>query len=220
MITAPFKDLFRRNVWEKLLAVGAAIILWQNFAAQSDLAGMLAAPLQFRHYPGDLEIRSGVPESIQVEVRGSAGQLRYLAGKVSTVIDLASVRSPGERTFTISTRDLNLPAGVRLVRTVPAQVRLTFEKRASRFLKVEVPFSGQLKPGVTIDRIEVDPPMLEIVGPESKVTTARGPVSDPLDLGSVTNGSEHHLAVYIAEREVRFVTTPSVTVKVHASKHR
>jgi YbbR domain-containing protein len=214
------RNIFRNNLPEKALAIGAALALWLNFAAQTDLAGMLAAPLQFRHYPGDLEISSTVTESIQAEVRGSAGQLRDLTGKVSAVIDLASVTAPGERTFTIHARDLNLPSGITLVRTVPAQVRLTFEKRASRFLKVEIPFSGQLKPGVTIDRLDVEPPLLEIIGPESKVNAARNPMSDPLDLRAVEDGSEHRLAVYIAEPEVRFVAVPSVKVKVHASPPR
>ena len=208
------KELLRRNLAEKALALGAAIVLWFNYAAQTDLAGTLAAPVQFRHYPGELEISSAVTESIQAEVRGSAGQLRDLTGNVSAVIDLVTVRSAGERTFTIGPRELNLPAGVRLVRTVPAQVRLTFEKRANRFLKVEVPFSGQLVHGSAIDSIEVEPAMLEIVGPESKVNTARNPVSDPLDLSSLKDGEEHRLAVYIAEPEVRFVTAPSVKVKV------
>jgi YbbR domain-containing protein len=214
------KDLFSKNVPEKLLSIAVAVLIWLNFAAQTDLAGLLAAPLQFRHYPNDLEISSVVSESIQAEVRGSAGQLRDLVGNLSAVIDLASVKSPGERTFTIGNRELSLPSGVKLVRTVPAQVRLTFEKRANRFLKVEIPFSGLLKPGVNIDRLEITPPMLEIVGPESKVALARNPVSDPLDLSSVTEGSEHRLAVYIAEPEVRFVTTPSVKVKVHLSRNR
>lgn len=214
------RDIFRRNLAEKALALGAAVVLWFNYAAQTDLAGTLAAPVQFRHYPGDLEISSAVTDSIQAEVRGSAGQLRDLTGTVSALIDLATVRSPGERTFTIGPRELNLPAGVRLVRTVPAQVRLTFEKRANRFLKVEVPFSGHLPHGLVLDGIEVDPPMLEIVGPESKVDTARNPVSDPLDLTSVKDGEEHRLAVYIAEPEVRFVTAPSVKVKVRLAHTR
>ena len=210
------KELLR-NVPEKLLALALAVVIWLNFAAQTDLAGMLAAPVQFRHYPDDLEISSAVTESIQAEVRGSAGQLRDLAGNMSAVIDLASVKAPGERTFTISNRELSLPSGVQLVRTVPAQVRLTFEKRARRFLKVEVPLSGIQQRGLTLDRLEIEPPMLEIVGPESKVATALNPVSDPLDLAVISDGSEHRLAVYIAEPEVRFVTAPSVKVKVHAS---
>src|SRR3954447_12654907 len=109
------KDLLPRNLAEKALALGAAIVLWFNYAAQSDLAGMLEAPVQFRHYPGELEISSAVTESIQAEVRGSAGQLRDMNGNLSAVIDLATVRAAGERTFTIGARELNLPAGVRLV---------------------------------------------------------------------------------------------------------
>lgn len=213
------RDLLRRNMAEKLLALAAAVLLWLNFAAQTDLAGMIDAPLQFRHFPNQLEVSSAVTGAIQAEVRGSTGQLRDMAGNLSATIDLATVTSAGERTFTIGSRELNLPAGVKLVRTVPAQVRLTFEKRVHRFLKVEVPFSGLLAPGITIAGIEIDPPMLEIVGPESKVNTARNPVSDPLDLSILTDNSEHRLAVYIAEPEVRFVTVPSVKVRVHSSRN-
>ena len=214
------RDLVRRNLPAKLAALALAMLAWLKFAGQSDLAGMLTAPVHYRHFPAGLETSTPVSEAVQVEVRGSAGELRDLTGKVSAVIDLASVTAPGERTFSIGAAELDLPGGLTLVRSVPAQIRLTFEKRATRRVKVEVPFSGPLDPGLTIDRIEVDPPQLEIVGPASKVEAARNPVSDPLDLTTVVDGAEYRLAVFNSEPEVRFVGAAAVRVKVHASRKR
>jgi hypothetical protein len=216
--------LLTKNFWLKLASLLAACVVWYSMTNQPDLATILSAPVQFRNYPRDLEISSEIVESINIEARGPANRLRELRdSRLSAIIDFATVKAPGERTFTLTAREIKLPRGVELVRTIPAQLRFTFERGARRPLKVEVPFSGELPAGYTVSKVEVFPPALEIAGPESRVMSAKNAVSDPFDLGMVkVDGSggeaQEHLSVFNEEAEVRFVTPPQVTVKVRVQK--
>jgi YbbR domain-containing protein len=204
------------NMGWKLLSLLAGFLVWWNLGNDPDLATMLNAPVQFRDYPKDLEISSAIIDSVDVEARGTSGQLRELrSARLSAIIDLSSVTTPGERTFTLTSKEVKLPQGVQLVRTIPAQLRLIFEKRTTRELKVDVPTSGEPSAGLRVARIDIFPPALTITGPESRVRAARNAMADPIDLSHMTEDSQKDLAVYVAESEVRFVNKPQVTVKIH-----
>jgi YbbR domain-containing protein len=204
------------NIGWKLIALAVAFGVWFNIASEPELATIFSAPVEYKNYPKHLEISSNIVEAIDVEARGPSGKLHDLSEtRVSAIIDFASVNAPGERTFTLTQKELSLPEDIQLVRTIPAQLRFTFEQRATRALKVEVPTSGTLRAGLKIAFLEVQPPELSIAGPESRVAAVQKAVSDPLDLNLVKEDSEQVLAVYMKEREVRFLTTPRVTVKVH-----
>ncbi|MDQ1471542.1 MAG: hypothetical protein QOJ99_3022 [Bryobacterales bacterium] len=207
------------NFGWKLLSLLVAIIVWWNIGNDPDLATFISAPVQFRNYPSDLEISSPIVDTIDVETRGPAGQLSDLrSAHLSAVIDFSTVKSPGERTFTLTSQEVQLPRGLQLVRTVPAQLRFTFERRATRELKVDVPTSGVLPQGLSLDSIEVYPPALTITGPESRVRAASNAVTDPVDLRQVTADSQRPLSVFVSEPEVRFVNAPQVTVKIHVKR--
>src|SRR5205814_1444886 len=139
-----------------------------NIASEPELATIVSVPVEYNHFPKDLEISSDIVEAIDVEARGPAGEIRSLHDSaIAAIIDFASVQSPGERTFTLTTAELRLPRGIDLIRTIPAQLRFTFERRATSSVTVDVPFSGKLAPGFSIAQVETLPPQLRIAGPES-----------------------------------------------------
>ena len=205
------------NAGWKLLSLLGAFFVWLSIGNDPDLATFLSAPVQFRNYPNDMEISSPIVDTIDIEARGPSGQLRDLrTTRLSAIVDFSTVKAPGERTFTLTANEVRLPRGVQLVRTIPAQLRFTFEHRIVRQLKVDVPLSGTLAPGLSVANIDVIPPSLGITGPESRVRAARNAVTDPVvDLTRLTGDSQQQVAVYVAEPEVRFVNTPQVTVKIH-----
>jgi YbbR domain-containing protein len=207
------------NIGWKLVSLAAAFAIWVNVANEPELAAILAAPVEYKNYPRDLEISSSIVERVDVEARGAAGLLRDASSShLAAVVDFSSVIAPGERTFTLTSAQLNLPRGVDLIRIVPAQLRFRFEHRATKALKVHVLYSGVLPPGLSIARTEVIPPTLAIAGPESHVADVQEAISDPFDLSQVSGDTQQKLSVYIAEPEVRFLNPPQVTVKIHVEK--
>jgi diadenylate cyclase len=205
-----------RNILWKLFALLAAFGVWLNIASEPELATIVSIPVEYNNFPRDLEISSDIVEAIDVEARGPAGQIRRLHDSpVAAVIDFSNVHVPGERTFTLTTRELQLPRGIDLIRTIPAQLRFKFEKGITRQVPVDVPFSGKLPTGLAIARVEIEPPQLRIAGPGSRVLNSKNLLADPFDLSAVTGNAEQKLAVYAAEPEVRILSTPQVTVKVH-----
>ena len=210
---------FTNNVGWKLLSLAAAFFIWVNIASEPELATILSAPVEYKNYPKDLEISSTIVDTVNVEARGPSGQVRDLSeSRIAAIVDFASVKAPGERTITLTSAQLNLPRGIELIRVIPAQLRFRFERRASKTLSVEVPYSGQMSPGLTVVHADIVPPTLTIAGPESRVAAVRRAVSDPFDLSQVTGDTQQKLSVYIAEPQVRFVSVPQVTVKIHVEK--
>ncbi|MEP6715479.1 MAG: CdaR family protein [Terriglobia bacterium] len=205
------------NIGWKLLSLVIAFGVWLNIASEPELSTMLSVPVQFKNYPADLEISSNnIVDAIHVEAHGASGQLRDLARTpIAAVLDFSSVTIPGERTFTLSTREVSLPRGIDLVRTIPAQLRFTFEHRAVRPVKVRIQFSGDLPPGLAIDSFSVNPAELRVAGPESRVSAVPEAVSDPFDLTQVKEDTSQSLAVYMPEPQVRFLDKARVTVSIH-----
>ncbi len=211
------KFLTQHAGW-KLFSLVAAFIVWMGVASEPELATIVSVPVVYNNFPKDMEISSDIRETISVEARGPAGQLRSLSdSRVAAVVDFASVRQPGERTFTLTAAELKLPRGIDLIRTIPAQLRFTFEQRETRAVPVDVPFSGKLAPGLKIAEIDIEPPQLRIVGPASRVFAAKTLTADPFDLTHVNVEAQGTLAVYAPEPQVRFIGTPQVTVKVRVA---
>jgi YbbR domain-containing protein len=212
--------LTRNLIW-KLFALVAAFCVWLNVASEPELATIVSVPVEYNNFPKDLEISSDIVDKIEVEARGPAGQLRSLNDShIAAIVDFANVKSPGERTFTLTTAQLKLPRGIELVLTIPAQLRFQLEKRITRAVPVKVAFSGKAQAGFTVANVDIEPPDLTITGPESHVLKAKPLEADPFDLTGVDADTVRKLSVYVEEPDVRILNTPQVTVKIRVRQGR
>jgi YbbR domain-containing protein len=210
-----------QNLGWKLLSLVAAFAIWLNISSEPELATIVSIPVEYRNYPKDLLISSASASTVSVEARGPARQVRAITdSKVACIVDFANVKGPGERTFTLTTAELDLPRGVELIRTIPSQLRFIFEQRTTKLLPVEVPFSGRLASGLSLVEKQVQPETLRVSGPESHVNDAAKLTSDPFDLSNVLNDTERTLAVYAADPELRFLNTPQVKVRIRVRHTR
>jgi len=207
--------LFRNAGW-KVLSLGIATLVWIAVYREPEMASIIAAPVQYKNIPANLEISSDIVESVDLETRGPAGLLRNLSEKkVAIVLDFSSVHDPAERTFTIQRANTNLPRGVELIRIVPSQLRFTFEHRIVRNVPVEPRFSDALPAGV---KAVSEPPELAITGPESKVRKVAFLSTDPADLQSVLEDKNVRVTAYLPNSQLRFQGSPEVTVRLTVAK--
>jgi YbbR domain-containing protein len=209
------RDVLRRNLGLKLVALGGAVAIWTFVVTRPTLERAVEAELRYANVPHELELNPDQVDQVTVILSGDRGRLDELAGRAqSAEVDLSHVSGPGERTFTITEESLALPQGVHLVRAIPSQLRLHLESRIRRDLPVQPTFVGVAANGYSLDSYTVDPPLLTVVGPESRVSLLGQVTTDRIDLSQVIGEKTFHAAAYMSDPYVRFEDNAQVTVNV------
>jgi YbbR domain-containing protein len=212
------RRLLLHNIGLKIAALALSILFWKSVASDPQVASFVSVPVQFRGLPEELELSSNVFESVYVEVRGPSEQLgTYRESNPALVLDMASVR-PGQRTFNVDEKNLNLGRGLRLVRAIPAQLRFEFEPRATRDVPVQVRFTRSPPRGYGIASFEVRPEQVRIAGPQSRVARVRQVLTDPIDLSEVVGTAEFRVNAFVEDPLVRFTEPSPVAVRVTIRK--
>ncbi len=207
--------LFRNFLW-KAGSLVAAVILWLFLVAEPELVQSHTSPVFLKNLPRQFEVASDVPDSVHLELQGGAGKLSSSRmNETAVIIDLSDVREPGERTFTIAPGIVNLSPGVRLLRAVPSQLRVRFDRVASKEVAVQVRTTGVAPDEIV--RQEVVPPRLKILGPDKNVQQIEAAQTDPIDLSQVNGQAHYSVHAYVPDPQVRFETSPAVTFLLFGS---
>ena len=154
-----------------------------------------------------------------MELYGPSGKLSqdHLAD-MEVMLDLSDVKGPGERTFTLSDANFLLPQGVTFMRSVPSQLRLIFARMLSKEVPVNVRIYAPPPSGYQIVNLEVVPDKLRIAGPEGRVSSVTGADTDAIDLSAITSNTVLKVNTFVSDPQVRFETSPAVTVKLTIEK--
>ena len=214
-------DLITQNAGWKIFSLLVSVLLWFTYASDPEIGAFVAVPVEYRGMPDDLEIGSDLVGSVSIDLRGPSEKVaNFSAVKSAVVLDFSSIHKPGEQTFQIDDRNVNLPSGMRLVRAIPAQIRLQFERRTRHDVPVQVRFAGSPANGYQLDRFEAQPAELTLVGPESHVKKIEYAVTDPIDLSTVVAESEFRVNAFVGDPHVRFEKPAKISVKVFMEKAR
>jgi hypothetical protein len=210
--------VFVKIGWQ-LLALAAAFVLWLVFTGSPQVVTSISAPIEYQNMPQDLESTAELPRRVSLEISGPAARLHEadLTNR-RVVLNLESVLRPGERTFTIERRNIDLPAGLSLVRAIPAQVRIAFERSVSASVPVRVRIAVPPPEGYRVARQQALPNALRIVGPESRVRQVESVDADPIDLSRTVGKARFQVHAFVADPQVRFVSSPLVEVSVSLEK--
>jgi hypothetical protein len=212
--------LIFENIGWKLLSLAAAATIWAMVATEPELSTFASAPVEYKNLPNDLEIGSTPLTTVLLELRGPSGQLGGTAEASlhpQVILDM-SAAVPGERTFTVGDGAVKLPRGVRLVRAVPSEVRLDFERHSDASVPVTVRVTGEGHDGYFVASQNVQPSRLEIVGPASHVALVTQAVTDAIDVSQVVGTSEFRVNAFLNDPYVRFQGSPQVEVTVTMKK--
>ena len=208
-----------RNAGWKLFSLLVSMLLWLAYARDPEVGTFVSVPVEYRGMPDDLEISSDLVGSVSIDLRGPSAKIEnFNAAKSAVVLDFSDIHKPGERTFQIDERNTNLPTGMRLVRAIPAQIRLQFEQRTRLDVPVQVRFSGVAPKGYQLARYAANPKMLTIVGPASHVKKVEYAVTDPIDLAAVVGASEFRMNAFVGDPHVRFEKPVKISVTVVMEK--
>ena len=204
----------------KLGSVVLAGLLWLGVVEETELATSVLAPIQYRNVPKDLEMTSDVSDRVHLDIRGPSSKIGPdVLADTKVLLDLREVKRPGERTFPIDRANLVLPSGVDLDRSFPSQVRLQFESRLTKLVKVAVRVKKRADRDIEIASQRVQPADLEIVGPLSRVENIARVETDLIDIDHLKDGAETFTVhAYLADPRVRFAGDGKVSVRIEVKR--
>jgi YbbR domain-containing protein len=213
------RQVFVKLGWQ-LLALAVALVLWLVFTGSPAVVTSISAPIEYQNMPQELETSTDLPRRVSLEISGPAARVHEadLTNR-RVVLNLEAVQGPGEWTFTIEGRHIDLPAGLHLVRAIPAQVRLTFERRVSASVPVRVRIAAPPPEGYYVARQQTSPSTLKIVGPESRVRLVGAVDADAIDLSRTVGKALFQVHAFVADPQVRFASpAPKVEVSISLEK--
>lgn len=218
-------DFLRRYVFHnlglKLLSLLIAVLLWMAVAREPMAEVAITVPIEFHNAPDNLEISSESIPQVQVRERGPSGVVHDLGpAEVHAVIDLRSA-TPGEHTYDLTPNRIRAPRDVQTLQVIPSQFRISFDKHASKTVKVLPRVIGTTAPGFSLEDVTVEPSTVTIAGPEKRVDAINSVITDPVDASGVMGSATFSTHVYVSDPLVR-LTSPStvrVTVDTGSQSH-
>jgi YbbR domain-containing protein len=171
-------------------------------------------PLEFRNIPDGIEIVGNAPDSVDVRIRGASAVLsRVQGGEIVAVLDLGSARA-GSRLFPIRADEVRAPFGIEVAQVTPSTLALELEKSARRQVPVLPAIDGDPAPGYVVGKWTVDPPTVEIVGPDSRVRQVAEATTEPVTVKDAKSRVRDNVTVGVADSSVRLAEAQSANVIV------
>jgi YbbR domain-containing protein len=198
----------------KMISLLAAVLLWVAVARDPMAEISVTVPLELQHIPENLEISTEKIPQPQIWVRGPARMLRNLGpAEVHATLDLAGVK-PGEHTYDLAGRQIQAPHGVSVVQVVPAQLHLTFDRRARKEVPIKPRVLG-IYAGKAKAVIQVEPSVAQIVGPEKRVQSIDSALTDAVDATGLSGRTTFtRVHIYVPDSLVQVVSPLTVNITV------
>jgi YbbR domain-containing protein len=198
----------------KALSVGFAVLLWLVVSGDETVERGLRVPLEFQQFPAGLEMMGEAPAVVDVRVRGASSTLSRLApGDIVAELDLKAARM-GRRLYQLTPEQVRVPFGVQVVQVTPPAVTLAFESSASRQVPVVPAVEGNPAPGYVVGKVTVDPPTVDVVGPQSAIARVTEALTEPVSVGGARATVNDAVTVGFQDAALRLKTPRLAQVSV------
>jgi YbbR domain-containing protein len=123
------RNLLLENWGLKLLSVVLAYALWMTLTQAPAVEIGLSVPLELRNLPVHLQVAGEIPARVHLHLHGPERILRRLeAEDVGVTVDLSRARV-GNHRFELRKENVEVPAGIDVVRISPEEVSLELVAR-------------------------------------------------------------------------------------------
>jgi len=209
-----WRRVVRQNFVLKIVSLLLAIGLWLAVARDPIAEVEMNVPIEFRNVPDQLEIDSASFTEAQVRLRGPERLIHRLQpSDVRAQVDLSTVQ-PGERTFDLSSRQVQVPQDLEVVQVIPSQFHLSFDTRDTRAIEVRPRVTGNFASGMRVAQVIADPPNIVVTGPRRRVEALEAATTDPVDVSGTMTRASFLTQVFVADPLIQVVHPSPVRVTV------
>jgi hypothetical protein len=205
----------------KLLALVLATLLFAISRQPISEVRLVGVQLEYRGLAQGLEISGGeVNETVSVRLRGPRDLVRnIMPNQVAVVADMSN-KEPGDRVIQLKTRDVSAPEGIEVLQIDPGTIRLRLEPTTRKRVKVVPDLVGQVKEGFEIYHVSIDPPMVEIQGPESQVAQVESVSTESIQLFERTSSFAASVDADHPNHSIRVVTQRLISLSFEIGESR
>jgi YbbR domain-containing protein len=205
------------NLGYKILALVIAILLWVIAQGSSSVERGFDIPVEFSGVPDGLILTEDSADMINVRVLGSRAALRNLQPeRMRYSLDVAGAK-PGVSEFEVDTSKLDLPRGARLVSRSPSRIEVTFERKASKTVRVRPELDGEVAPGFELKGAEVEPARVRVSGPAPEVLRLSEVPTETIDVAGLTEDTVRDARLLLGGRHLTLDTQTPVKVHLHVA---
>lgn len=161
-------NLIKKETFQLSLAALLSIVLiasvWSNFLRSSDTLINLEVPIQFKNLPPNMEIVNASVDTVRLQISGSSALLRSVSPeRVHVDINLENA-AIGENNFVLNSDKIPLPPGITLNQIIPAAVTTSIDSIVTKYVPVQVNWTGTLPDHLLLASVQVEPPRVHITG--------------------------------------------------------
>ncbi|MEM1347328.1 MAG: CdaR family protein [Myxococcota bacterium] len=173
--------LFVENYAYKLISTALVLVLFFLVLDDREAEVSVVASVRFVVPEGKLLMNNPV-DRMRVTLRGRRTAIeRFAEQELEPVVVNLSERS-GEETVSLPPSIVQVPAGLRAVRTQPSFLRVHVAPRATRSVPVRARLIGEPPQGYRIQKVRVVPDVVEVNGPQESVQRTKVVLTAPIDL--------------------------------------
>lgn len=163
-------SLARQHNWQlMLLSLVLSAVTWFFVSGRARVDAWLELPVQFLGAPENLVIQSGLPNRINVRVRGPQGLLRSVDARLNAVsVDLSSLKI-GANIVELRPENIPLSKSFEIMEVTPQRLTVRTDRFAVNTVSVQPRWDATLHEDWQFRSAVVLPEMTEIRGPAELV---------------------------------------------------
>lgn len=204
----------------KLLALLLAISLFILSRQPVSDVRIHGVPVEFINPPPGIEVMGEAAQTVTVRVRGPRDIVRSLTpNQLSISADLSN-KELGERIIQLRPKDVEHPAGVRVLQIEPASIHLVLEPKEHKRVPVEPQLTGQLAENLEVYRVNAEPATVEIAGPRTQLEKINYLSTETVSLSGHNSDFRTEVEVETPHRSLHVLTPRPITLTIEIGERR
>jgi uncharacterized protein (TIGR00159 family) len=205
---------FFSNLWPKLITFLLVSVCWLIITAKQGEIVTVTAPVKFHNLPEGLALVKTSPEDVEVQLKAFSGLVpspKQL--DIEADVNLAKVRE-GINQLAIKSADFQPPLGMMVTAINPSVVKVTMEMKVRKTLPIKVKTSGKLPARLSFRKIKVDPPVVEVEGPQHVMERLDSIETEEINLSVIQRGTVLEKRLLAPAPQVKLLREAPVKVRV------
>lgn len=211
------RRLFLKNWGLKLFSLLLALILWLTLIPEEKTFSekTLTISLEPHNIPAAMELVKKPPATIDVIIRAPNRIIDQITPtNVVAKLNLEKATVIQEE-YPLNETMISVPSGAEVIKVSPNKVNLKLEKTREVMLDIEPNIIGKLATGLKIEKIEVTPPSVRVIGAESKIRDREKVRTSPIDISDLTETTEFQADLILPNPDLRLASSPTkVKIKI------